>query len=177
MLRWYRGDELPALVEAVNDSLEHLRPWMPWASTDPLLPALSEFVERSVTQADRGEEFRYAMWDDQTSVLVGSCGLHRRLGPGRLEIGYWVRTGWLRRGVATAAAQALTTCALALPGIEEIHIHCDEANVASSGVPRRLGYRLERIVDEPVAAPAEVGRSMEWVVGRDQWRQVYEGSE
>ena len=145
---------------------------MPWASTDPLLPALSEFVERSVTQADGGEEFRYAMWDDQASILVGSCGLHRRLGPRRLEIGYWVRTGWLRRGIATAAGRALTTCAFALPDIDEVHIHCDEANVASSGVPRQLGFTLARIVEQPVTAPAEIGRSMEWVVGRDQWRRM-----
>lgn len=35
--------------------------------------------------------------------VVGGCGLHRRVGPGGLEIGYWVHAAWTRRGIAAAA--------------------------------------------------------------------------
>jgi RimJ/RimL family protein N-acetyltransferase len=56
-----------------------------------------------------------------------------------------------------------------MPEIEEVHIHCDEANVASAAVPHRLGFRLARVVDDEVTAPAEVGRRMEWVMGRQDW--------
>jgi RimJ/RimL family protein N-acetyltransferase len=167
--RSYRGDELPALLEAATDSLEHLRPWMPWASAEPLELGLSGFVRRSVEKFRRGEDFGYAIWDDTTRLLVGGAGLHPRLGPGRIEIGYWVRDGWLRRGIATAAARALTSAALTMPEIEEVHIHCDEANVASAAVPDRLGFRLAQIVEDEVDAPAEVGRSMEWVMSRSNW--------
>lgn len=41
VLRRYWGRELPALLEAVNGSLDHLRPWMPWAATNPIEPALA----------------------------------------------------------------------------------------------------------------------------------------
>jgi RimJ/RimL family protein N-acetyltransferase len=88
-----------------------------------------------------------------------------------MEIGYWVREGWLRRGIAAAAARALTSTAFRVPGIEEVHIHCDEANVASAGVPRRLGFRLFRTVEDNVEAPAEIGRSMEWAITAAQWAQ------
>jgi RimJ/RimL family protein N-acetyltransferase len=54
-----------------------------------------------------------------------------------------------------------------MPGIDEVHIDCDEANVASADVARRLEFRLDQVVDDEVTAPAEVGRSMEWVTGRD----------
>jgi RimJ/RimL family protein N-acetyltransferase len=169
VLRSYRGDELPALFEAVADSLDHLRPWLPWASADPLEPGLSGFIRQSVARFRRSEDFGYAIWDDAASLLVGGAGLHPRLGPGRIEIGYWVRDGWLRRGVATAAARALTSAAFAMQGIEEVHIHCDEANVASAGVPRRLDFRLVRTVEDNVDAPAEIGRSMEWAMTAEQW--------
>ena len=170
VLRRHRRQDLPDLVEAVTSSLDHLRPWMPWASADPLEAALDEFLAGSVGQFDRDENIQYAVWDDATGKLVGGVGLHPRLGPGRIEIGYWVRAGWLRRGIATAAARALTTTALALPGVEEVHIHCDEANGPSAAVPRRLGFTLLRIVDDEVAAPAETGRSMEWAIRREAWR-------
>jgi RimJ/RimL family protein N-acetyltransferase len=169
VLRRYTGDELTALCEAVESSLDHLRPWMPWASIEPLEEGLAEFIRRSVQEFDGGENFSYAIWDAHRPQLVGGTGLHPRLGPGVLEIGYWVRLSWTRRGVASAAASALTDAAFSLAGIEAVHIHCDEANAASASVPRRLGYSLRRIVEDEPAAPADTGRSMEWVVTRADW--------
>lgn len=80
--------------------------------------------------------------------------------------------GWLRRGVASAAAHALTTAAFQLNGIQEVHIHCDEANLASAGVTRGLGFRLLRTIEDEVHAPAEVGRRMEWAITLSEWNSV-----
>ena len=169
VLRRYTGDELGALIDAVASSLDHLQPWMPWASADPLETALAGFVERSVAEWRTGANFPYAIWDVNGPDLVGSTGLHPRLGPGLLEIGYWVRRSWARRGVASAAAGTLTEAAFSLSGIEAVHIHCDEANLASAAVARRIGYRLARVVDDEVSAPAETGRTMDWVMTRADW--------
>src|SRR5262249_60537312 len=68
-----------------------------------------------------------------------------------------------RRGFATAAAEALTSAALGLPGVRRVEIHCDEANVASAAIPRKLGYRLDRVVAHEPEAPGESGRRMIWV--------------
>lgn len=43
-----------------------------------------------------------------------------------------------------------------------VEIHCEEANVRSAAVPRKLGYVLDRI-DNAIEAPGETGRSMIWV--------------
>jgi RimJ/RimL family protein N-acetyltransferase len=56
-----------------------------------------------------------------------------------------------------------------MPEIEEVDIHCDEANLASAAIPRRLGFRLAQIVDDEVDAPAESGRTMKWVMSRVDW--------
>lgn len=96
--------------------------------------------------------------------MLGGCAMFGGNGPGVLEIGYWLRSEQVGRGIAGQAAAALSTIGLALPGTERMEIHCDEANVRSAALPRRLGYRLDRIEpDEPVTA-AEVGRSMVWVL-------------
>ncbi len=170
VIQRYRSGDLAALLDAVSASQNHLGPWASWASIEPLEPSLAEFIERSVVQFDRGEDFQFAMWIPQPPLLVGGTGLHPRLGPGRIEIGYWVRDGYLNRGIATAAARALTSAAFTMSEIYEVHIHCDVANVASAAIPRRLGYRLERIVDDEAHAPAEIGRSMEWVMSRTDWK-------
>ena len=55
-------------------------------------------------------------------------------------------------------------------GKERVEIHCDEANVRSAAVARRLGYRLDRLEDRPITAPGEHGRHMIWVTPADDRR-------
>jgi RimJ/RimL family protein N-acetyltransferase len=171
-LRRYVGSDLEALLEAVSTSSDHLRPWLAWASVEPLEAGLRNFISGSVEGFERGENFDYGIWSMAQSTLIGGAGLHPRLGPGQIEIGYWVRDGWQRRGVASATARVLTTAAFQLPGIEEVRIHCDEANVTSAGIPRRLGFRLLRIVEDEADAPAEIGRRMEWAITAEEWQPL-----
>jgi ribosomal-protein-serine acetyltransferase len=136
-LRRYREDDLDAVFQSVTDSLDHLRPWMPWAA-DYTRQAASEFLAVSARGWADGSEYNYAIVTDGT--LAGGCGLMARIGPGGLEIGYWVRQGYTRRGLATAASAALVEQAFRLPGVERVEIVTDELNLASAGVPRKLGF-------------------------------------
>jgi RimJ/RimL family protein N-acetyltransferase len=95
-------------------------------------------------------------------------GLHGRIGPGALEIGYWVARDHTGRSLATNGAAALTGAALALPGIERVEIHCDQANLASAAVPRKLGFRLDRVKAEPATTPAETGKKLVWIKERER---------
>lgn len=165
----YRGGEEGALLAAVAANLDHLRPWMPWAAAPPTLATLADFVRRCLVEFETGAGFGYWLREEETGDLVGGAGLHGRLGPGALEIGYWVHAGRTRRGYASAAAAALTTAALGIDGVHRVEIHCDEANVASASVPRRLGYRLAAVVDDEVEAPGESGRSMIWLTDAAAW--------
>ena len=75
-----------------------------------------------------------------------------RIGPGGLEIGYWVHRAWTRRGLATAATAALVDQAFRLPGVDRVEIIHDELNVASGKIPRKLGFtEIER---RPLDPPA-----------------------
>src|SRR5262249_57681308 len=87
---------------------------------------------------ESGTAFGYAITSG--GAAVGSCGLMARIGPGGLEIGYWVRAGRLRQGLATAAAAALVDAAFGPPGLDRGGIVHDEANVGSKGGPRKLGF-------------------------------------
>ncbi len=178
VLRRVHASDAGAIAVAVRASLEHLRPWMPWATPDAG-DLRSQLVR--VAEADEmwesGTGFIYVMIargtglpgpaagmvSDPDGEFVGTIGLHRRLADYAVEIGYWTVAARTRRGYATAAAQALTPVALALPGARRVEIHCDEANTASAGVPRKLGYRLDRVEEHEKEAPGERGRRMIWV--------------
>lgn len=159
-----------ALYDAVTVSAEHLRPWMPWA--EGYTPELAQaFVEGNVARSGNPAvpEASYLACHSG-GQLLGVCGLHARLGPGALEIGYWIDVRHTRRGVATLAAAALTELAMNTPGVQVAEIHHDRDNRASGAVPVRLGYELVATVDDEPAAPGEVGVELQWRMTRAAWR-------
>ena len=98
-LRRFRSEDVDALFRAVTESLDELRPWMPWAA-DYSRASAEEYLAGSVKDWDEGTAYNYAIVTGDT--LVGSIGLMNRCGPGGLEIGYWVRSAYTGRGLATA---------------------------------------------------------------------------
>jgi len=134
--RWRRDDE-EAVYTAVIESQHHLRPWMPWAAGYSRETAAG-FLAACDRDWESGDAYNYAMTVD--GQVAGSCGLMARIGPGGLEIGYWVHQAYVRRGLATAAAAALADAAFALSGINHVEIVHDELNDASGAIPRKLGF-------------------------------------
>jgi ribosomal-protein-serine acetyltransferase len=165
--RWVSTDA-EALSAAVVANLDHLRPWMPWISAEPMTPAdRILLIEQWQVEWERGGDVVVGAFLD--GVVVGSSGLHRRRGPGVLEIGYWVHRDHVRKGIATEIASALTTAAFTVPGIDRVEIHHDKANVASAGVPRGLGFTYAGETQDAVTSPGEADIDCRWTMSRDQW--------
>jgi ribosomal-protein-serine acetyltransferase len=166
ILRRWRASDLDASCAAVFASLEHLRPWMPWA-VDFSRAAQADFLAGCGRDWRAGVAYNYAMVVDDE--IVGSAGLMARIGMGGLEIGYWVHQAYTRRGLATAASAALVEQAFTLPGIDRVQIVHDELNVASGGVPRKLGFTeiARRPLDhKPLGG---TGMGVVWELARADW--------
>lgn len=161
------ADQAPAVTRAINESLDHLSPWMAWAQT----PA--EESQRAVFMAAAEElwrakrDFTYTILDADGSVIGGS-GLHGRQGPDALDIGYWVHVDHIGRGLATAASKALTSAAFDIPGIERVRIQCEATNVASARVPEKLGYEFGGI-EVPDDGPCSGRSTQDWQMTRERW--------
>ncbi|HEV7524376.1 MAG TPA: GNAT family N-acetyltransferase [Acidimicrobiia bacterium] len=167
ILRWVTAADAEAMARSVAESLDHLKPWMPWADARSADTAFQQGRLRDqAQQRKRGEEWQYALFRSGDGSLLGAFGLMTRRGPGSLEIGYWLHVDAGNRGYATRSARALTEAGLQLDGIDRMIIVCDEANTRSAAIPKRLGYTLDRVETRVPEAPGETGRMQLWIADR-----------
>jgi RimJ/RimL family protein N-acetyltransferase len=163
-----RPDLVASAVTGINESLEHLRPWMAWAQDPATEEAIAAVYAEADEQWSQRRDFLYVLVEAATDRVVGGTGLHGRLGTTGLEIGYWVHVDLAGRGVATEVARALTSAAFGVPGVERVRIQCAVDTVRSARVPQKLGYAL--VSDgEPGEGPCEGIATQQWIVGRESW--------
>ena len=130
--------------EAVVESVEELRPWMPWA-----MEILDEVAyERLVREGQLRYLSREDLWMlfflKGSQRLVGTGGLHRiDWDVPKFEIGYWVRSSYGRQGYITEAVNGITDFAFSELGANRLEIRCDKLNKRSAAVARRAGFEHE----------------------------------
>src|SRR5260221_6435430 len=130
LLRLFRTGDAKMIALAVGESLDHLRPWMPWADIESADERFQRQRLRAVQhKATTGEEWQYGLFPADESRVLGSFGMMARKIPATIEIGYWLHVDATGRGLATLASRALTNAALALDGITTVYIRCDERNI------------------------------------------------
>ncbi len=129
------------MKEAVDASLEHLLPWMPWARFEP--QTLDDKIELARTfrgEFDLGTNFIYGVFEPDESRALGGSGLHPRGGEQSLEVGYWIRADSIGQGLATEVAAVLTRVGIEQCGLVRVDIQVDPANERSLAIPRKLGF-------------------------------------
>jgi len=142
VLRCFDPRDAVALKAAVDASLDHLRPWIPWARDEPqTLDQKVELLRQYRAKFDLGQDRLYGIFDRAETEVLGGTGLHDRVGEGAREIGYWIAARHARRGYASEAAGALVRVGFEVDLLERIELHCEPENAASAAVARKLGFR------------------------------------
>lgn len=171
VLRCWDPKDAPLLKAAIDMSLDHLRPWMPWAAHEPEdVAAKVERLRGFRGNFDLGVDFVYGIFNADESEVLGGTGLHTRLGPDALEIGYWIRADNINRGFATEVSAALTRVAFEIHRVQRVEIHCRPNNVRSAAVPRKLGYVHEATLRRRVLeSDGTYGDTMIWTMFADEY--------
>jgi RimJ/RimL family protein N-acetyltransferase len=161
VLRCWEPTDAAPLKAAIEASLEHLRPWMPWAEDEPQdLQSKVDLLRQWRGKFDLGQDFVYGVFSSDGREVLGSSGLHTRVGEGAREIGYWIHAHHINQGLATEVAAALTRVAFEIDAVLRVEIHCDPRNVRSAAVPRKLGFVHEATLRQRTVDPEGQRRDM-----------------
>ncbi|MCM3733614.1 GNAT family N-acetyltransferase [Fictibacillus nanhaiensis] len=135
------------MYEAINASIEELKPWLPFAQMEQT----EEDVEVNIREAHlkflKREDLRLLVFLKDSGELVASSGLHRiDWDIPKFEIGYWIDSRHSGKGYMTEAVQGITDFAVNELKARRLEIRCDTSNIKSAAIPERLGFTLEGIL-------------------------------
>jgi RimJ/RimL family protein N-acetyltransferase len=169
-IRCWNPIDAAQLKTAVDESREHLKPWMPWAHHETSLQDQIDRLRQVRGQFDLGKDFVYGIFTRDESRVMGGTGLHTRVGTHALEIGYWIHVDHIGKGYATEVSNALTKVAFKIHGVDRVEIHCNPENLASSTIPKKLGYTLEATLRRRSHwSDGKTEDSMIWTLFADQY--------
>jgi ribosomal-protein-serine acetyltransferase len=152
LVRPYRESDAQALFEAMNESRDHLRPWMPFADEHQTVDESRHWIIQQMANWILRDDLILGIWEQASGRYLGGTGLHPHDWEiGYFEIGYWIRVSAEGHGYVTEAVRLLTDYALDNLKANRIEIRCDELNVRSASIPKRLGYVLEGRLRNDVA--------------------------
>ncbi len=144
ILRPPKPGDGPAMNAATRESLDHLRPWMPWAQHVPTVEETEAICRRKYAEWIMREDLMVTFWRTRDGEFVGGSGMHRiNWAVPQVEIGYWCRSSMTGNGYVTETVDALTEFAFTYLRAQRIEIRIDSRNVASIAVAERAGYTLE----------------------------------
>ncbi len=148
ILRKYEISSAPLLLEAARESHGgDFTRWMPWCHENYTLEESENFITSSIENWNSQTEFDYAIFDAQNGLFVGGVALnlfnqHRKL----TNLGYWVRTGSQKRGIACTATRLLAKTAFEDLDLNRIEVATAVENYASQKTAEKSGATREGVL-------------------------------
>ena len=161
MIRCWEPRDAAPLKLAVDGSLTHLRPWVPWAAAEPTaLDQKIAWLRKCRGEFDLGLDYLYGVFSADESEVIGGAGLHLRNGLNVREIGYWIANAHCQKGYATEVTRALTRVGFEVDGATRIEVRVRPENRRSTRIPQALGFisegTLRGIARDPDGRPCDV---------------------
>jgi RimJ/RimL family protein N-acetyltransferase len=143
---------------AVAETIDELRPYMPWAQTVPTMDESEAHVRRTQAKFRLREDLVLMIFerasDGSEGDFLGGTGLHRiDWALRRFEIGYWRRRGREGRGVITEAVHAVVRLAFDGLQAQRVELRMDNLNERSRRVAERAGFTLEGVLRRDSVSP------------------------
>ena len=144
MLRPPRPGEGRVANVGVQETMEKLSRWMPWAINGQSVADSEIYVRDSAAAFIRREHLNYFLWRKSDGAFLGSCGAFRlNWAIPSCEIGYWLRTSEEGRGYMTEAITRLVDFLFGELKMQRIEIRCESDNARSAALAERVGFQLE----------------------------------
>ena len=141
-LRMLEERHAPQLFAVIDGERDYLRTWLAWVDATETVEDTTTFIKSALELFATNAAFAAAIWNQ--SEIAGVIGLHKIDWLNRkVEIGYWLASGFQGKGIMTAACRAMISHAFGELDLHRVSIECAVGNEKSCAIPRRLGFTAE----------------------------------
>jgi RimJ/RimL family protein N-acetyltransferase len=148
-LREPRRSDLDPLHEAIQETLQELVRWLPWAHPGHSRSDTRRYLRSARLARTQRSALEFLIEEPASGTLLGIASLHRidwaRHSAG---LGYWIRRSSWGKGHASEAARALSSWAFHTLGLHRLEAHVALDNPASQRVVENAGFHREGIARE-----------------------------
>jgi len=132
------------ITKVVQENLEQLKTWMPWAKDDYSIDSAREFIKFNLTEYAKNGSFSASIILEEK--FIGAVGFHKlNLTNKSAHTGYWLAKEAQGKGIMTRCCRVLFNYLFDDVGLNRIQINCNIQNVKSRAIPERFGFKLEGI--------------------------------
>jgi len=155
MVRQLRADDVRPLYEAARESIPKVSVWLPWCHENYAIEETEEFIAARA-RADE-EWYSFGIFDKDSGRFLGGVGLNffNRVHQ-MANLGYWVRSSAVGRGVATRATRLVARLGFAQLGLQRIEIIAAVNNLASQRVAEKAGAVREGLARKRLLVRGEL---------------------
>lgn len=144
-IRFYKLDDVNTLYEAAKESVSDVYQWLPWCHPQYTIEESKEWIADQIQKQQNKLEFEFAILDNDGTYL-GGCGLNQIDWDRKsANLGYWVRSSAMGKGVAVKAVQLLSKWGFENTDLTRLEIKCAIENVRSQRVAKKAGADREGI--------------------------------
>ncbi|MCR9074545.1 MAG: GNAT family N-acetyltransferase [bacterium] len=180
LLRTYTLDDVEEVYRVVNETREHLIPWLPWCRagyTD--IDASTHEIATFIMELRKPMELSrviFGVFLKDTGELIGGSGIHDiRRDTASCETGYWISKSHTRMGYGEEACRRTISWAMQDQlkggmGLRRVRIYCSGENKASTRLIEKLAIRAEVIQrDDYYVEGVGCTDRLGWGVLRSEW--------
>ncbi len=154
IIRMPQAGDGKVINDAIRESLEDLRLWMPWARVVPSVAESETFAREAALRFRNREDLPLHLFRKSDGLYLGGSGLHNiAWDVPRFEIGYWLRSSAVGQGYVTEAVDGIAAMAFTKLDAVRLEIRCDARNQRSAAVALRAGFTLEARLQKESRGP------------------------
>jgi len=145
-LRPYVESDAVLMFEAARESVKEAHPWMPWCHPTYQLSEAQDWIRNQIRLFADSAEYMFVMESD-SGLYLGGCGLNQINSEHRCaNLGYWVRSSRVGRGIATHAVKLLAEWAFSHTNLVRLEILSAVDNKPSQRVAESAGAVREGVL-------------------------------
>lgn len=162
---WNAGE----FAEHVERARDHLKPWLPWATTIVDEETARAFLQRYADRLAADDGRLYGIWIDG-QLMGGTLFRVFDTKTGTCDVGVWLDPGVVGRGLITKAAELMIEWAVCARGMSRVEWRVLPANERSIAVAQRLGMSRDGVLRQAFPLHGTLHDVEVWSLLATEWQ-------